>query len=356
MNNLDNIKVIEAIDRHGMSKLIESFPGQCQDAKEIGLRFNVPAGLKRQYKNLVLTGLGGSAIGGDILRSYVSGEAGMPIFVNRNYTLPQFVDSDSLVVVSSYSGNTEETISAYKDARDKLARILVVTSGGEIQKLAEADGNPVIKIPPGLPPRCALGYSFFPLLIVLSKIGLIRDKSKEIDEVIGSLRDINKTMTGQDVPVKNNIAKTIAGNIHNKFPIIYGGQDHIDSIVTRWRGQLAENAKTLSSGYVFPEINHNEIVGWDNPAKLIRDFMVVILRDSGDHPRISRRMDITKGIIEKQGVKVIEVKSIGSDLLPRIFSLIYIGDSVSFYLAILNKVDPTPVDRIAYFKEELAKN
>ncbi len=356
MINLDNIKEIKAYDRHDMSRLIESFADQCLDAKKIGSSFNAPAGLKAQYKNIVVTGLGGSAIGGDILRSYISGEAGIPIFVNRNYTLPHFVDKDSLVIVSSYSGNTEETISAYEDAMQKKAKILAITSGGEIKKLAEKDGNPVITIPPGLPPRCALGYSFFPMLIAMFKLGLIKDKSKEIDEVIGLIKDINLKKTGLGVPSKDNIAKTLAASIHQKYPVIYGGQDHIDSVVTRWRGQLAENAKTLSSGYVFPEINHNEIVGWDNPAKLIKDFIVIILRDSGDHPRISKRMDITKSMIEKQGVKVIEVASTGSDLLPRIFSLIYIGDSVSFYLAILNKVDPTPVDRISYFKEELAKN
>jgi glucose/mannose-6-phosphate isomerase len=354
--NLDNIKAIKDCDRRDMLRLIESFPDQCQDARDIGSRFQVPPILKNQYKNIVVTGLGGSAIGGDILRSYVSDEAGIPIFVNRNYTLPHFVDNDSLVIVSSYSGNTEETISAYKDASSKRAKILAVTSGGEIARLAEKDSNAVIKIPSGLPPRCALGYSFFPTLIALSKMGLIGDKTKEIDEVIGLFRDMNKTMTGQAVPAKNNIAKMLAASLFGKYPIIYGGQDHIDSVVTRWRGQLAENAKTLSSGYVFPEMNHNEIVGWDNPAKLIKDFIVIILRDPGDHPRISKRMDITKSIIEKQGVKVLEVKSIGTDLLSRIFSLIHIGDSVSFYLAILNRVDPTPVDRIVYFKEELAKD
>lgn len=354
--NLDNVKAVQTCDRHNMLGLIEAFADQCQEAKEIGLKFALPASLKRAYKNIVLTGLGGSAIGGDILRSYISDEAGIPIFVNRNYTLPHFVNKDSLVIVTSYSGNTEETISAYKDAREKGASILAITSGGEIAKLAEGDGNPVIKIPPGLPPRCALGYSFFPLLITMAKIGIIQDKVKEIDEVIGLFRTMKGSMTGQAVSAKENIAKTIALAIHNKFPIIYGGQDHIDSVVTRWRGQIAENAKTLSSGYVFPEMNHNEIVGWDNPARLIKDFTVIILRDIDDKERISRRMDITKQIIEKQKVKVIEVKSIGTDLLPRIFSLIYIGDFVSFYLAILNRVDPTPVDRITYFKEELAKS
>jgi len=354
--NLDNIKLIERCDRHGMLGLIENFADQCRDAKDIGSRFELEPALKAQHKNIIVTGLGGSAIGGDILRSYVSDEAGLPVFVNRNYTLPHFVDKDSLVIVSSYSGNTEETISAYNDAKSKHARILAITSGGEIARLAGADGNPAIKIPPGLPPRCALGYSFFPLLIVMSKLGLVGDKTKEIDEVIELLGEISKTMAGHAVPAKSNIAKTLAASLHNKYPIIYGGQDHIDSVVTRWRGQIAENAKTLSSGYVFPEMNHNEIVGWDNPAKLIKDFTAVILRDPGDHPRISKRMDITKTIIEKQGVNVIEVRSIGSDLLSRIFSLIYIGDFVSFYLAIMNRVDPTPVDRITYFKEELAKS
>lgn len=355
MIDLDDLKEIKKCDKSGMLDLVESFPGQCLRAKDIGMAFKVSGDLRPRYKNIVFTGVGGSAIGADLIRSYISDEAKVPIFVNRNYTLPNFVDENSLVVVASYSGNTEETLSAYKDAKSKRAALVAITSGGELESLARQDKIPCIIIPKGLPPRCALGYSFFPSLILLSKLGMIEDKSNQIDAAIDVLKDLRDKKIGFNVKEKNNPAKSIAGKIYLKFPIIYGGQDRIDSVVTRWRSQLAENSKTLSSSHIFPEMNHNEIVGWENPKKLLKNFIVIILRDTGDHPRTSKRMDITKGIIEDEGAKVIEVRSIGEGVLSRIFSLIYIGDFVSYYLAILNKRDPTPVESVAYLKKELAK-
>lgn len=355
MIDLYDLKEIKKYDKSGMLDLVESFPEQCLRAKDIGTAFKVPGDLRLQYRNIVFIGVGGSAIGADLVRSYIADEAKVPIFVNRNYTLPNFVDENSLVVAASYSGNTEETLSAYKDAKSKKAALVAITSGGELEGLARQDNYPHMIIPKGLPPRCALGYSFFPSLILLSKLGIIEDKSSEIYAAIDILKDLRNKKIGFNVKGKNNLAKSIAGRIHLKFPVIYGGQDRIDSVVTRWRGQLAENSKTLSSSHIFPEMNHNEIVGWENPKKLLKNFIVIILRDAGDHPRTSKRMDITKGIIEAEGAKVIEVRSVGKDVLSRILSLIYIGDFVSYYLAILNKRDPTPVESVTYLKKELAK-
>ncbi|MDP3804596.1 MAG: bifunctional phosphoglucose/phosphomannose isomerase, partial [Candidatus Omnitrophota bacterium] len=333
MLNLDDLKIIRKYDRGNMLDTIETFAAQCRDAKNIGYRFDLPGSFITRYRNIVCTGLGGSAIGSDIARAYIADEAKTPIFVNRNYRLPDFVGVETLVIASSYSGNTEETISAYKDAKARGAKIVAITSGGELRKLASGGGFPVLTIPKGFQPRCALGYSFFPLLIVLSKIGIIKGQTSNIDEVIEDLKTLNVNRIGAGVPEKKNIAKRIAKLLYNKFPVIYAGQDHMDCVVTRWRGQISENAKTLSSGHVFPEMNHNEIMGWEDPAELLKDFVALILRDSGDNPRIAKRMDITKKIIVKAGVKVIEVDSIGSSLLSRMFSLIYIGDFVSFYLA-----------------------
>lgn len=352
---LDDLNRIKEYDNADMLRLIESFPEQCAAAKSIGSKFNFPGSFKSACRNVVCTGLGGSAIGADLVRSYISGEASTPLLVNRNYTLPNFVNSESLVVASSYSGDTEETLSAYEDAKERKAKIIAITSGGKLQKLAELDGFPVVTIPGGLPPRCALGYSFFPLLILLSKIGLIEDKSKNIDNAIKVMQYLKDNKIGQAVSEKKNIAKKIAKKLYLKFPIIYGGQDHIDAVVTRWRGQLAENSKNLSSSHIFPEMNHNEIVGWEEPKKLLNNLITIMLRDRQDHKRISKRMDITKKIIKDLKVEVIEVESVGEDLLARIFSLVYIGDFVSFYLAVLNRKDPTPVERVTYLKKELAK-
>jgi glucose/mannose-6-phosphate isomerase len=355
MNELDSFKRIEKCDESSMLELIESFPEQCQDAKCIGDEFELPQGFKRSYKNIVCTGLGGSAIGADLARSYVAEDARIPVLVNRNYTLPNFVNEDTLVIVSSYSGDTEETLSAYREAISRGSSIIAITSGGKLEKAAKEDDLPCLIIPKGFPPRCALGYSFFPLLAVLVKIGVIKDQAGPIDDTIHNLRKLKDSGIGYKVPRKDNPAKKMASEIFGKIPVIYGSSDHIDAVVTRWRGQLAENSKTLSSGHLFPEMNHNEIVGWENPKNVLKECVAIILRDAADHPRISKRMDVTRNILKGDKIKVLEASSSGPGLLARIFSLVYIGDFVSFYLAILNGIDPTPVEKINIMKKELAK-
>lgn len=355
MGNLDDVKMLAKYDVSGMLDLIESFPKQAKEAAGIGAKFSLPDTYRTEYANIVCAGLGGSAIGADIMRSYVADESMTPIFVCRNYTLPNFVGPKSLVIVSSYSGNTEETLSAYKDALGRGARIIAITSGGKVRDMAREDGFACLEIPSGFPPRCALGYSFFPLLALMSKIGVIKDKSKEVEETIKVLEDLKNKRTGAAVAESKNIAKKIASDLHDKYGIIYGGQDHIDCVVTRWRGQIAENSKALASSHVFPEMNHNEIVGWENPETMLKRFVVIMLRDRSDHPRTAKRMDISKVIIKKKAAGVIEVESSGDSLLARIFSLVYIGDFASYYLAILNKRDPTPVESVTYLKNELAK-
>ena len=355
MLSLDDLSLTRKYDRSGMLGLVASFPRQCRVAAKLGLAFGLPRSYKKRYENIVCTGLGGSAIGADIMRSYISDRARTPLFVNRGYLLPAFVGRGSLVIVSSYSGDTEETVSAYKDARSRGAKIVVITSGGRLRKMALSDGFPILAIPGGLPPRAALGYSSITLLIVLSRAGIVGGQSRAIDEAIEVMSRLRDEEIGPGVGQKKNIAKSIAAALYGRYPVIYGAQDRIDAVVTRWRGQLAENAKTLASSHFFPEMNHNEIVGWDRPEALLKKFAVVMLRDGGDHPRVRKRIDITKRLIKAECGSMTEVRSSGKGLLARIFSLVYTGDFVSFYLAILNKRDPTPVERIAYLKKELAK-
>ncbi|MBU0881323.1 MAG: bifunctional phosphoglucose/phosphomannose isomerase, partial [Candidatus Omnitrophica bacterium] len=346
MISLDDLDAIKKYDRSDMAYFIESFPEQCREAERIGLQSSIPGSLKIKYRNIVCAGMGGSAIGADIARSYTADEALTPIFVNRNYTVPAFVGRESLVIVSSYSGNTEETLSAYKCAKARGASIIVISSGGILSGLAAKSSIPVVRIPPGLQPRAALGYGFFTLITVLSRIGVIGDKSKDVREAIRGLESLRDASLALTVLGPGNIAKDIARKIYMKMPVIYSGLDHLDAVSTRWRGQLAENAKTIASSNLFPEMTHNEIVGWEHPEKALKNLAVIMLRDRGDNPRTAKRMDIIMKVITSLGVKVVEINSRGKGLLSRIFSLIYIGDYVSLYLAILNKCDPTPVDRI----------
>lgn len=352
---LDDPKLIKKYDRSGMLGTIESFPRQCLEAKSIGSSFNLPASYRTPYRSIICAGLGGSAIGADILRSYLWNEIKIPFFVNRNYTLPAFAGEDTLVFIFSYSGNTEETISVYRDAGKRLAKRVVVTTGGILQRLAEKDGVPVIPVPGGMQPRCATGYMSIPVLILLAKVGIVKDNLRQIDETVRVLDMIRREKAGFAVRSKNNIAKKAAEALYGKCPVIYGSQDHTDCVVTRMRGGLSENSKVLSSGNLFPEMNHNEIEGWSGAKKVFKGFTAVFLRDDLDHPRISKRMDITAGIIKKEGSAVIEIHSLGRSRLARIFSLIYICDFISFYLAVLNRADPTPVGRVAEIKKALKK-
>lgn len=351
MKALDDLREIERIDKSNMLDLLSGFPTQCRHAVRIGELFSIPKPY-RKVNNIVFSGLGGSAIGADLIRSYVIDDIKVPILVNRDYTLPKFVGKDTLFFACSYSGDTEETLSSYEEAKRRGAKIIALSSGGKLEAEAKDDGVPFISIPKGYPPRTALGYSFFPPLVVLSKFGFVPDKEEDINEAISGMTNSRDHILSPQIKASKNYAKRLALELKDKYVIVYAANRYIDSVVTRWRGQLAENSKALSSSHVLPEMNHNEIVGWVFPKKLLKDFVVVILRDKGEHPRVARRIEITKTIIKKKS-NMFEVRSKGNGLLSRIFYLIYFGDFVSFYLAILNGVDPTPVDTVTYLKRQL---
>ncbi len=335
-----------------MYSLIRNFPQQVEEAVRIGTASKIKFPISK-ISNIVVSGLGGSAIGGDLLRSYLADEIAVPIAVSRNYSLPEYVDERSLVIVSSYSGNTEETISSHRDAAKRRAKVLCITSGGLVKEFAAKKKQPVIHIPGGLPPRAALGYSFFPTLIVLSKLGFFKSKKKDIDETLAMLKA--KAAVYGDPASQNNSALKVAQALHGKLPVVYSSVDRFDAVNVRWRGQISENAKTLAYGHVFPELNHNEIVGWEMLQESLKNIHVVVLRDGGDNPRIQLRMNVTEDIIRAFADGITEVRSEGKSVLTRMFSLLYLGDWTSFYLAMLNGVDPTPVKKIDFLKNELAK-
>jgi len=344
---------IPAVDKKNMLELLKTFPEQCQEAIGIGTKYEIPEKYKKQYKNIVFLGLGGSAIGGDVIKSYLIDESPLPIQVVRDYSVPSFISSESLVFASSYSGDTEETLSMYKSAKAKSANIICITSGGRLKRLAGANGDLAVIIPGGLPPRASLGYSFIPALIMLYRLGIVSDKSKDIFEAITLMKDMLKKEVGPDA--RKNRAMEIAAYIFGKIPVVYAPAKNFDVVATRWRGQINENAKTLSSCHVYPEMNHNEIVGWVYPRKVLKDLAILTLRDKGEHPRVATRIKITTGILKDSGFKSMDIGSKGQSLLARMMSLVYLGDFVSFYLAVLNGVDPTPVERISFLKKQLGK-
>ncbi|MFH2004420.1 MAG: bifunctional phosphoglucose/phosphomannose isomerase, partial [Bacteroidota bacterium] len=335
-----------------MFNLLAGFPLQIEDAVSVGKKAKVKL-KKSVIKNIVVSGLGGSAIGGDLIRTYLAAEIKIPFLVNRHYFLPEFVNGNSLVIISSYSGDTEETISAHKEAIKRGAQVLCITSGGETERLAKKNNQSLIKIPTGYPPRAALGYAFFPLLVILGNLGLIKDRSKDIEETIAILKKKSKRYS--DLNSQTNEALSFAKTLSGKLPIVYSSADVFDSVNLRWRGQLCENSKILAFGHTLPEMNHNELVGWKVLIEQMADMMVIFLRDKGDYKRVQLRMKIMEGIVKEYASNVVNIYSEGNSLLTRMFSLIFLGDWISYYLAILNKVDPTPVKVIDYLKAELAK-
>jgi len=354
IGRLQDVRYLQHLDRQGMLELLCEFPLQCEYAWETGESFSLPKTLS--FENVLFLGMGGSAMGGDLAKSFLEDEAHLPIFVNRSYHLPSFVNAKSLVFAISYSGNTEETLTAYQEAHRKKAKVIAIASGGKLIHRAKRDRIPYLCLPSGLPPRTALGYLFFAPYVMLKRLLKLPLRETEFYETIRTLNRLREREIGPDVPYSRNVSKQIAHRLVGKIPAIHGSVQKIDAAVTRWRTQIAENSKQLSWIHLYPELNHNEIVGWREPKTLLRHLTILLLRDAGDHARVKRRMEITKGLIRREaGVETIEVHSQGRSLLTRIFSLIYIGDFVSFYLSMLNGIDPTPVERIMYLKKELSK-
>ena len=343
----------ERLDPSGMRTLIESFPDQLHDAARMASALSLtppPA-----VENIVVAGLGGSAIGGDVIRSAFGSRLKVPLIVSRDYRLPGFVGPRSVVIASSYSGNTEETIESYREARQTGAHIVCIASGGMLASLAEADGKPLIRIPGGLPPRAALGYSSISLLGCLTALGQMDDKGgMAVDETVSQLRRLCKRYaTGN--PECRNPAKKLARSLKGTIPAIYAAAGLLEAAAVRWRGQFEENAKNLAFHHLLPEMNHNELVGWDCPAPSLRRLSVVLLRDHEEHPQVRRRFALSLPILERRSAVVRQVRSQGESRLTRLFSVIYFGDFVSLYLAALNGVDPTPVAVIEGLKARLVR-
>jgi glucose/mannose-6-phosphate isomerase len=351
MSILDQADRWSSMDPRSMKSLLDAFPENVQDSACTGrsLSLSMPAGTRV----LVVTGLGGSAIGGDLARSVAGPYLRIPMIINRDYDLPGFVDASSLVIACSYSGNTEETLSAYRQARQAKAPIICITSGGKLQAQAEEDGCPVLPLPSGLPPRAALGHSLLMLLTAMQAMQIIPNLDESVQETVALLRKI-RDHYGAENPEKLNLAKQLARSLNGKVVAIYGSNGIMEAAAYRWRSQIAENAKNLAFHHVLPEMNHNELVGWQYPENVLRNIGVIFLRDRDDHPQVQRRFDLTKEIIAGKSGALHEIWSEGKSLLARILSVIYLGDYVSLYLACLNSVDPTPVQVIDSFKNRLS--
>lgn len=353
MSKLDDREGMSACDPSGMREHMEGFPGQLEEAAGIGR--NAPLQLQSDGISAVaVAGMGGSAIGGELAAGHLASSMSVPLSVVRDYSLPAWVGPSTLVYVSSYSGNTEETLSAYAQARERGARIVCSTTGGEVGRIAAESGHDVIRIPSGYPPRAALGFGLVPLLIVLGKLGLAPDPDVDIRDAISVTEDGVKRL-GTAAPTERNEAKELASWFFGHVPVVYGAVPGTSVVANRWCGQFSENSKVVAHRNELPEMNHNEIVGWSGTLPMGGAARVLFLRSEDDHPRVARRMDISSDSIAATGADVRSVTSRGATRFGRLISLVQLGDFVSFYLAVLAEVDPTPVAPIDRLKKELAR-
>jgi len=372
-NKNDNIDILDRdfskLDKDNMIGLLEEFPQKMRDALRLGEEFSIPTNFSptsasnsfsapdsatRNFKNTVVLGMGGSAIGGDLLSDYLADELSIPIVVIRGYDIPKFVDENSLVFTVSYSGNTEETISALKKCLEAKARIIALTSGGKLAVLSQENNLPVIKVPAGIQPRAAISYLFFPILKALERLGLIKERSSEIEETISILQDLSRKYCAKS-PSENNLAKKVALSLYQHLPLVYGSEGLLGAVAMRWKTQINENSKWPCFWNIFPELDHNEIVGYEIENNINRQVKIIYLQDKEGLLRVEQRREITRKIIEDKVAEFIVCPTKGKGKMSRMFSLIFLGDLVSYYLAILNQVDPSPVACIEDLKKELAK-
>lgn len=350
--NLDDPAIYTRYDPADMLARIKELPWQCRHAWDSTMRFELPAGYAGIEK-VVILGMGGSAIGGDLVKTLVQSESPVPVIIHRDYGLPAFVDEKTLVIGSSYSGNTEETLSGFEPALGTGARVLAMTTGGRMAEMAAAHNIPVYRIEYEAPPRAALGFSFLPTLGVLQKLGLIKDKSADVAEAIDVLEKLNEEI-GETSPEAANPAKQLARRLYGNLPVVYGA-GVLAEVAHRWKTQINENGKAWAFYEVFPELNHNATVGFPFPPEVIARLRVIMLRAPSYNDRIKLRCEVTAELLDRAGVAHENIESRGRSLLAQMLSVVLLGDIASYYLAILNGIDPSPVEVIDYLKGRLAK-
>lgn len=349
---LDNGEAIGKIDAAGMLGTVGRLPEMIVEAERLTSYVSLPA--PRAYKQVLVLGMGGSAIAGDLAADLFQKKAGAPVITVRNYSLPQYVSPETLVFALSYSGNTEETLAAVKEADKRGAEIVCVTSGGKLKELAETRKWPFYLIPSGLQPRAALPYLFIPLIVGLGSLKVVPAQTEEIKEAANLLARL-KDEYGPAKPARVNQVKQLAKKLAGKLPVIFGASGTTGAAALRLKCQLNENGKASALLNVFPELNHNEIVNLGALKRENHGFSLVVLRDEDDNERVKKRIEITKSLLVRQLGGVSEVQSQGRSFLARLFSLIMFGDFLSVYTAILKETDPTPVEAISRLKKELSR-
>ncbi|GAB5538807.1 MAG: bifunctional phosphoglucose/phosphomannose isomerase [Salibacteraceae bacterium] len=325
-----------------MNQLVAEFPAQMKEALEIASTFGLQN--KSPFTNVVICGLGGSGIGGTILSQLIQAECPYPVTASKDYSIPGFVNENTLLIACSYSGNTEETLEALNNAISKQAQIVCVTSGGKLLEMATQHNWPHIKIPGGYPPRSAFGFSLVQLFRIAEEYGLCGSAWRNHME--SAMNFINKNQS--DIKAEG---EKLAQGLHGKMPIVYAAS-WMEGVATRWRQQINENAKMLCWHHYYPEQNHNELVGWRTEDE---NLAVIFLKSNEDHYRVTKRMELSHEVYKKYTPNIYSFSAIGDSKIEQAVYLIHLGDWMSVALADLKGADSTEVKVIDWLKGELAK-
>jgi glucose/mannose-6-phosphate isomerase len=348
LETLDNLEGIRRIDKSNMLSFCVEAPSHY--AKAAKLSENL---LTDYHKpdTIIVAGMGGSGIGGELLKDWTRDRITVPVEVCKEYSLPAYANKRTLVLVVSYSGETEETLSVFRDAIKRKCMIVCVSSGGKLHEFAEKLGFPHLLVPSGMTPRATLPYLFLPLMFTLEKIGLISHVDDEISETIKILEQVSMD-NSPGIPSGRNSSKKLAVNINGTVPAVYGFGFY-RTVAQRLKTQFNENSKNPAKWEFFPELDHNEIVGWEEARQFAKCFSAIFVRDVEEPPEIRQRIEVTRELMSRQIKMLLEVHSLGKSRLAKMASVICVGDFASVYLAILRGVDPMPVKTITLLKQKL---
>ena len=344
--------MFKKFDKENMFESIWSFSENIKDALKIGDSIE----LKNKYdniQNIVIAGMGGSAIGGDVVAVLERLNINIPYAVCRDYSIPKWVNKNSLVICSSYSGNTEETLSAFYQSLDRGANICGITTGGTLLEKLKEYKKDYITIPSGLQPRAALAYSFIPIIKLLEKSLIF--KSDINLWMRSTIKTLEKNRDIYSLESNDNPVYRLAYRIYKKIPIIYSDNSTMRINAIRLKGQINENSKMLAYCNEIPELNHNEIVGWQNNSEIFKDLCVIWLEDSHDNKRNKIRKQITESILNDIEIEQYSIQMDGDTFQERFLNMIHYGDWLSFWCAIFHKTDPSPVDKIVKLKNILSR-
>jgi glucose/mannose-6-phosphate isomerase len=350
--NLDDQRTMRSLDSQNFLHHIDTLPDQMAQAWELAQSYASPDDY-HDVQHIVITGMGGSAIAGSLVQAYVAPASRLPVTVLRDYNLPASAGPATLVIASSHSGDTEETLAASQSALECGAGLLAITRGGKLGQWAEAAGRPVWRFEHSGPPRAAVGYSFMLTLGVLVKLGLLPDPSAEVAGAVAAMRAQQQRLHA-DVPVAGNPAKRMAGQLMDRIPLIFAAGG-LAPVARRWKGQINEVAKAVAVFDELPEMDHNSVVGTLYPERVLGKFMALFLRSSFEHPRNGRRAEVTREIYMTAGFNTDSIEASGPSPLAHMFTSLHFGDYTAFYLAMAYGVDPSPIPQIDYLKEQLSK-